>query len=111
MNMEHTMKVRIGYGLGNLRRLEGDALGALAGGLERNGFDSLWLSERISGPAPDPVLALAFAAARQGCAGWAAWPTAGLRASPPPSSARPVASRSRTRRRRRAARSIPSTSA
>ena len=58
------MKVRIGYGLGNLRRLEGDALGALAGGLERNSFDSLWLSERISGPAPDPVLALAFAAAR-----------------------------------------------
>jgi probable F420-dependent oxidoreductase len=36
----------------------------MAEGLERNGFDSLWLSERISGPAPDPVLALTFAAAR-----------------------------------------------
>jgi len=58
------MKVRIGYGLGNLRPLSGDALGALAEGLEQHGFDSLWLSERISGPAPDPVLALTFAAAR-----------------------------------------------
>jgi probable F420-dependent oxidoreductase len=58
------MKVRIGYGLGNLRRLEGDALGGLAAALEHNGFDSLWLSERVSGPAPDPVVALAFAAAR-----------------------------------------------
>jgi probable F420-dependent oxidoreductase len=58
------MKVRLGYGLGNLRPLSGVALGAMAEGLERNGFDSLWLSERISGPAPDPVLALAFAAAR-----------------------------------------------
>ncbi len=58
------MKVRVGYGLGNLRPLSGDALGALAEGLESHGFDSLWLSERISGPAPDPVLALTFAAAR-----------------------------------------------
>lgn len=58
------MKVRIGYGLGNIRPLSGDALGALAVGLEANGFDSLWLSERISGPAPDPVVALTYAAAR-----------------------------------------------
>src|SRR3954452_24070687 len=58
------MKVRIGYGLGNLRPLSGEALGAMAEGLERNGFDSLWLSERISGPAPDPVVALTYAAAR-----------------------------------------------
>src|SRR5215470_4159541 len=58
------MKVRIGYGLGNLRPLSGDALGALAQSLEAHGFDSLWLSERISGPAPDPVLALTYAAAR-----------------------------------------------
>jgi probable F420-dependent oxidoreductase len=58
------MKVRVGYGLGNLRPLSGEALGALAEGMERNGFDSLWLSERISGPAPDPVLGLTFAAAR-----------------------------------------------
>jgi probable F420-dependent oxidoreductase len=59
-----SLKVRIGYGLGNLRPLSGESLGALAEGLERNGFDSLWLSERISGPAPDPVVALTFAAAR-----------------------------------------------
>ncbi len=58
------MKVRVGYGLGNLRPLSGEALGALAEGLERNGFDSLWLSERISGPSPDPVIALTYAAAR-----------------------------------------------
>jgi probable F420-dependent oxidoreductase len=58
------MKVRIGYGLGNLRPLSGESLAALAEGLERNGFDSLWLSERISGPSPDPVVALTYAAAR-----------------------------------------------
>jgi probable F420-dependent oxidoreductase len=58
------VKIRIGYGLGNLRPVDGDRLGALAEGLERHGYDSLWLSERISGPAPDPVVALTFAAAR-----------------------------------------------
>jgi probable F420-dependent oxidoreductase len=58
------VKVRVGYGLGNLRPLSGEALGTLAEGLEGHGFDSLWLSERISGPAPDPVLALTYAAAR-----------------------------------------------
>ncbi len=58
------MKVRVGYGLGNLRPLDGERLGALAEGIEGHGYDSLWLSERISGPAPDPVLALTFAAAR-----------------------------------------------
>jgi probable F420-dependent oxidoreductase len=57
------VKVRVGYGLGNLRPLSGDALAALAGALERHGFDSLWLSERVSGPAPDPVLGLTYAAA------------------------------------------------
>jgi probable F420-dependent oxidoreductase len=58
------MKTRVGFGLGNLRPLSGDALGSLAEAMERTGFDSLWLSERISGPAPDPVLALTYAAAR-----------------------------------------------
>ena len=58
------MKIRVGYGLGNLRPLEGDRLGALAEAIEHHGFDSLWLSERISGPAPDPMLGLTFAAAR-----------------------------------------------
>jgi len=58
------MKVRVGYGLGNLRPVAGDKLGAFAEAIERHGFDSLWLSERISGPAPDPLLGLTFAAAR-----------------------------------------------
>jgi probable F420-dependent oxidoreductase len=58
------MKIRVGYGLGNLRSLDGARLGSLAEAIEHHGFDSLWLSERISGPAPDPVLGLTFAAAR-----------------------------------------------
>src|SRR5690242_18967012 len=58
------MKVRIGFGLGNLRPLDGDRLAELVDGIEGHSFDSLWLAERISGPAPDPVLALTFAAAR-----------------------------------------------
>jgi len=58
------LKIRVGYGLGNLRSLDGARLGSLAEAIEHNGFDSLWLSERISGPAPDPVLGLTFAAAR-----------------------------------------------
>src|SRR5437879_5270222 len=32
--------------------------------LERLGFDSLWLSERITGAAPDPVVGMAYAAGR-----------------------------------------------
>jgi len=58
------VKIRVGYGLGNLRPLDGDRLGAFAEAIEHHGFDSLWLSERISGPAPDPLLGLTFAAAR-----------------------------------------------
>ena len=58
------MKIRVGYGLGNLRPLDGERLGAFAEAIEAHGFDSLWLSERISGPAPDPLLGLTFAAAR-----------------------------------------------
>ena len=58
------MKIRVGYGLGNLRSLDGVRLGALAEAIESRGFDSLWLSERISGPSPDPMLGLTFAAAR-----------------------------------------------
>ena len=64
------MKVRIGYGLG----LEGlgavvgagtaAAFGAMVDSLEKHGFDSLWLSERISGPGPDPVVGLSVAAGR-----------------------------------------------
>jgi probable F420-dependent oxidoreductase len=58
------MKVRIGYGLGvqGLRDLA--RFGELVDGLEDRGFDSLWLSERLTGDAPDPLVGLAFAAGR-----------------------------------------------
>lgn len=59
------MKIRIGYGLGTQGL--GDAatrFGELVDGLERCGFDSLWLSERVAGPAPDPLIGLAVAAGR-----------------------------------------------
>ena len=59
------MKVRIGYGLG-VQGLQGgdERFGPLVDELERLRFDSLWLSERITGAAPDPVVGLAFAAGR-----------------------------------------------
>jgi probable F420-dependent oxidoreductase len=58
------LKVRIGIGLGvggALRRP--DELGDCARGIEEAGFDSLWLSEVITSPAPDPLIALAYASA------------------------------------------------
>ncbi len=58
------MKVRIGYGLGTSTDLHGPSYGVVVDTLEHLGFDSLWLSERISGPAPDPLVAMAFGAGR-----------------------------------------------
>jgi probable F420-dependent oxidoreductase len=60
------VKVRIGFGLGTAAHeaAEAESFGPLLDDLERLGFDSLWLSERLSGPAPDPLAALAFAAGR-----------------------------------------------
>jgi probable F420-dependent oxidoreductase len=59
------VKVRIGFGLGT-QTLTGDAgrFGPFVDALERRGFDSLWLSERLTTPAPDPLIALAVAAGR-----------------------------------------------
>jgi len=59
------VKVRIGMGLGT-QTLAGDAerFPGFVDALERRGFDSLWLSERLTGPAPDPLIALAVAAGR-----------------------------------------------
>jgi probable F420-dependent oxidoreductase len=59
------VKVRIGFGLGT-QTLAGDSgrFGPLVDTLERRGFDSLWLSERLTTPAPDPLIALAVAAGR-----------------------------------------------
>lgn len=58
------MKVRIGFGLGTAGWAADERLGELAGDLERLGFDSLWLSERLAGPTLDPIVGLAFAAGR-----------------------------------------------
>lgn len=59
------MKIRIGYGLGTSSTTTDPVrFGALVDALERNGFDSLWLSERVNGPALDPVVAMTFAIAR-----------------------------------------------
>jgi len=59
------VKTRIGYGLGALAGLgDASAFAALVDGLEHHGFDSLWLSERVTGPAPDPIIGLAVAAGR-----------------------------------------------
>lgn len=59
------MKIRIGVGLGtqtDLGHREGYA--GFVDTLEGLGFDSLWVSERVQGPALDPVVAMTFAAAR-----------------------------------------------
>lgn len=58
------MKVRIGFGLGVQGLRDDDRFGQLVDGLDRSGFDSLWLSERVAGDAPDPVVGLSFAAGR-----------------------------------------------
>lgn len=59
------MKVRIGFGLGTRGLAHDDArFGPLVDDLERLGYDSLWLSERISHAGPDPLVGLAFAAGR-----------------------------------------------
>ena len=59
------MKVRIGYGLGTRTpTLDGARFGELVDALEDLGFDSLWLSERVTGACPDPLVGLSFAAGR-----------------------------------------------
>ena len=59
------MKIRIGYGLGtNSLTNDEDRFGHFVDELERLRFDSLWVSERISGHSPDPVVAMAFCAGR-----------------------------------------------
>ena len=58
------MKVRIGFGLGTAGLRDDERFGGLVDDLERLGFDSLWLSERISSPTLDPVVGMAYAAGR-----------------------------------------------
>jgi probable F420-dependent oxidoreductase len=58
------VKVRIGYGLGVRASSDPERFAALVDGLERLRFDSLWLSERVTGDCPDPIVGLAMAAGR-----------------------------------------------
>jgi probable F420-dependent oxidoreductase len=58
------MKVRIGLGLGTVTSLDAALFAALVDACEALGFDSLWLSERLTGPGPDPLVALSVAAGR-----------------------------------------------
>jgi probable F420-dependent oxidoreductase len=58
------VKVRIGMGLGVGGLRDDSQFGDFVDGLESHGFDSLWLSERVGGDSPDPVIGLAVAAGR-----------------------------------------------
>ena len=58
------MKIRIGVGLGVRTELNGPEFLTVVDELERLSFDSLWLSERINGSAPDPLIASAAAIGR-----------------------------------------------
>ncbi len=58
------MKVRVGYGLGVQGLRDESRFASLVDGLDDCGFDSLWLSERVAGDAPDPIVGLSFAAGR-----------------------------------------------
>src|SRR2546422_3571285 len=56
------MKIRIGVGAAGASSTP-DALAELVTGLDELGFDSLWLSEVLTGPVVDPVVGLAWAGA------------------------------------------------
>src|SRR5712691_1079377 len=57
------MKIRIGVGAAGALSTT-DALAELVTGLDQLGFDSLWLSEVLTAPVLDPLVGLAWAAAR-----------------------------------------------
>ena len=56
------MKIRIGIGAAGASSTP-EALSELVSGLDDLGFDSLWVSEVLTGPVLDPVVSLAWAAA------------------------------------------------
>ncbi len=59
------VKVRIGFGLGTLGAgTDAGTYAAIVDALEGLRFDSLWVSERATGPTLDPMVALAVAAGR-----------------------------------------------
>jgi probable F420-dependent oxidoreductase len=55
--------IRIGYAPAVATPPDSGGLTALVRGLEREGFDSLWVSERATGPHGDPIVTLTYAAA------------------------------------------------
>ncbi len=58
-------KVRVGYGLGTRSDTnDQERFDALIDGLEAHRFDSLWLSERLTGNCPDPLVGMAYACGR-----------------------------------------------
>ena len=56
------MKIRIGVGASGASSTP-EALGELVASIDELGFDSLWLSEVLTGPVIDPAVGLAWAAA------------------------------------------------
>ena len=59
------MKIRVGFGLGTRSRTnDAERFVEMVEALEERRFDSIWFSDRISGEAPDPVVAMSVAAAR-----------------------------------------------
>ncbi len=58
------MKVRVGFGLGTSTTLHDERFGHVVDELERLRFDSLWVSDRIRSMAPDPLVAMSYAAGR-----------------------------------------------
>ena len=56
------MKIRIGVGASGASSTP-EALGELVASIDELGFDSLWLSEVLTGPVLDPAVGLAWAAA------------------------------------------------
>jgi probable F420-dependent oxidoreductase len=58
------MKIRIGFASGVSGDGHDESFAGLVDDLERLGFDSLWLSERVSSAIHDPLLGLAYAAGR-----------------------------------------------
>lgn len=59
------MKIRVGFGLGT-RSFTNDheTFDPFVDALEDLGYDSLWLSERLGGECPDPIVGVAYAAGR-----------------------------------------------
>ncbi|MEO1061737.1 MAG: LLM class flavin-dependent oxidoreductase [Actinomycetota bacterium] len=56
------MKIRIGMGLGTRTTLNDERFAPFCQQVEELGFDSLWVSERLGGDCPDPMVAMAVAA-------------------------------------------------